>query len=506
MCSHDIQTCLQIPIPLSMKNVSHTPPVCLPTRGDHEAIEILEKFGKALLRPEDEITQAQNLAAGFSDIVVILERPRHRRNHKFDVSFEEFVQRCKTLLAIDELIRFATKGARSIHTVTVLDAFSYRSDKYATDEDKQCHEVLAQILKVKKPKVILRCHRDAYYDEWLKQIELPGENYQLERKEISIFDGYKTIVLQSFHPSCAVNNADCRPEYRALLMYHFVAAFSELTSKFILPDTAEGIRKLCLNKGERKPSDICKYEPWQAAHLISRVLEKPYKSLIDIQFVGIADETPSESRSKQTQAFSALYGSLKRLFGNSSSFGGLAIAKSVLFLWKRHFEEDQLYDHVMSWLVIRGNQQRDWFASETGRIHDQRTLEEQLSSLQVSASSIIRDIRSLIDDFLPLLCRASGFHFRREHLADDCRAQIIGFYERHNELLRRHLGDLPMSDINYAIDIRTLLASCEMFLSAFQDRTYEPVRQDYADAMSCLKKLAEISDSTCQGDISYAPE
>lgn len=54
-----------------------------------------------------------------------------------------------------------------------------------------------------------------------------------------------------------------------------------------------------------------------------------------------------------------------------------------------------------------------------------------------------------------------------------------------------------MSDINYAIDIRTLLASCEMFLSAFHDGTYEPVRRDYADAMFCLKKLAQIIDSTC---------
>lgn len=62
-----------------MKDLSHAPPVCLPTRGDHEAIEILEKFGKALLQPEDEITQAQNLAAGFSDIVVILERPRQKK-------------------------------------------------------------------------------------------------------------------------------------------------------------------------------------------------------------------------------------------------------------------------------------------------------------------------------------------------------------------------------------------------------------------------------------------
>ncbi|KAH1415213.1 hypothetical protein KXV70_004883 [Aspergillus fumigatus] len=480
---------------MSMKDLVRAPPVCLPTRGDQETIEILEKFGKALLRPEDEVAQAQNLAAGFSDIVVLLERPRHRRDHKFDVSFEDFVKSCKTLLALDELIRFATKGARSIYTVTVLDAFSYQPDKYATEQDKQCHEVLAQILRAKKPKVILRCHRGAYCDEWLKQVELPGENYRLGRKEICIVNDHTTVVLQSFHPSCAVNNADCRPEYRALLMYHFVAAFLELTSQFALPETAEEIRKLCLKSGERRPEDIRKYKPWEAATLISRVLEIPYQGP-GMQFIGFADEAPSESRSTQVRAFRALYGSLQQLFGNTNSFGGLAIAKIVLFLWKQHFQKDPLYDHVMSWLVIRGNQQKNWFACETRLIPDQRTVEEQLSALELSTPSITRNIRSIIDEVLPLLCRASATLVRGEHLADDCRAQIIDTYEKHNELVRRHLGELSMSDINYAMHIRTLLASCETFLSAFNEGTYGQRRRDYVDAMLCLKELAEVIDST----------
>ncbi|PLB49660.1 hypothetical protein P170DRAFT_437226 [Aspergillus steynii IBT 23096] len=494
MHSHDIQTCLEIPVPLSMKDRVRAPPACLPISGDHEAMEILEKFGKVLLRPEDEITQAQNLAAGFSDIVVLLERPRHRRDHKFDVSFEDFIKSCKTLLAVDELIRFASKGARSIHTVTVLDAFSYRPDKYATEEDKQCHEVLAQILRAKKPKVILRCHRDAYHDEWLKRIELPGEDYRLRRKESSIVDNHTTVVLQSFHPSCAVNNADCRPEYRALLMYHFVAAFSELTSKFTLPETAEEIRELCLTKGERRPEDIHKYEPWQAASVISRVLEKPYPN--GVKFIGFADETPSESRSTQIKASTALYGWLKRLFGNANYFSGLAIAKIVLFLWKRHFQEDPLYDHVMSWLVLRGNEQKDWFACETHLVPDKRTIEEQLSGLQLSTPSIIRDIRTIKDEVLILLGRASATLIRGEHLADDCRAQLIDSYEKHNELVCSHLGELSMSDINHAMHIRTLLISCEVSLSAISDQTFISRKQDYIDAMLCLKRLAEVIDST----------
>jgi hypothetical protein len=119
----DTTTCLGIPVPLSLKRIVSVPPVCYPSQGDKETIEILQHFGKELRLPANEITQACNLASGFSDIVIILERPR--RIHKFKNSFTEFVKDCPTLKAVDELIRLATKGARSIHTVTVLDVFSF---------------------------------------------------------------------------------------------------------------------------------------------------------------------------------------------------------------------------------------------------------------------------------------------------------------------------------------------------------------------------------------------
>ncbi|BDD54906.1 hypothetical protein MAP00_000479 [Monascus purpureus] len=198
--------------------------MCLPSRGDEETTEILHSLGSNFNSKNDEVTQACNLAAGSSDIVIILERPLHARKHGFNVSFEQFVRGSRTLSAVDELIRFATQGARSIYNVTVLNAFSYQPDKSTTERDQECHEALACILQRKKPKVILRCHREQYRDEWLRCIELPGEEYRLDRKEINITEEYITIVLQSFHPSCAINNADYRPEYRALLIYHFVAA------------------------------------------------------------------------------------------------------------------------------------------------------------------------------------------------------------------------------------------------------------------------------------------
>lgn len=90
-------------------------------RIDHQVLDLIREFGRKLGRPENGIQHACNLASGLSGLVVILERPA-RRNYR--LNFEQFVLACDTLKAVDDLIIFATDGAKSIYTVTILDAFS----------------------------------------------------------------------------------------------------------------------------------------------------------------------------------------------------------------------------------------------------------------------------------------------------------------------------------------------------------------------------------------------
>lgn len=169
--------------------------------------------------------------------LITLQRPN--RSHNYRVSFEQFVLDSKTLWAVDELIRLATNVTRSIHPVTVLDAFTYKPSGNADIPDKCCHELLAQILRVMKPRVIIRYLTDDYHNAWMKQIELPAVDHQLVRKELQIDGNHTAIVMQSFHPSRAVNHAKFRPEYRALLIYHLVAGFAELNGPFRLRECAE---------------------------------------------------------------------------------------------------------------------------------------------------------------------------------------------------------------------------------------------------------------------------
>lgn len=118
--------CLEIPMPQCLQQSLETPPICMACQKDLDTIQVLRDVGNERQHPEHEIIQATNLASGLSDIVVILPRPRSDENHRFDVDFNDFVQRCETLKVVDELIRFASNGTRSIHTVTVLNACSYQ--------------------------------------------------------------------------------------------------------------------------------------------------------------------------------------------------------------------------------------------------------------------------------------------------------------------------------------------------------------------------------------------
>lgn len=246
--NYNYRICLGIPIPLSVQALPRTPPASFHHLGDLNSLQALKDFGKEFDVPCDEIDQACNLASGPADIVVILERPKTRTSHKYGYPFPQFVSCCKTLWAVDDLIQFATNGARSIHTVTVLDAFSFKPDNKSHIPDERCHQLLADIIRAKKPKVVIRCHTGGYNDPWMKQFELPSKEYKFERREIRASGNHRTTILQSFHPSLAVNYAARRPEYRCLLIYHFIAAFAELSGVSQLHEDAEEIRQLCMKK------------------------------------------------------------------------------------------------------------------------------------------------------------------------------------------------------------------------------------------------------------------
>ncbi|SCO24422.1 unnamed protein product [Fusarium fujikuroi] len=143
--------CLDIPVPRCVQKLVSESLVCLSNEQDIKAVDLIRNFGNEFGRRRDEIDQACNLASGPSDVVILLERPH--KSQTYHGTFGEFVKRCKTLKSVDELIRFSSKGARSIHTVTVLDAFSFKPQDATPIPSERCHQLIEEVLKLETLKL-----------------------------------------------------------------------------------------------------------------------------------------------------------------------------------------------------------------------------------------------------------------------------------------------------------------------------------------------------------------
>lgn len=240
--------CLDIPVPRCVREILLEPPVCPPRDEDNKVLDLIKSFGLRFHRPEDEIKQACNLASGLSDLAIILERPRE--DQPFSSNFDEFVEECETLKRVDELIRLGSKGARSIHTVTVLDAFSFSPKPKDRENpklplpppDEDCQELIEQIVKLKRPKVIVACWQGACGNPFVLRFKSLGVG------TFPIFTGavvitQKTTVIQSFHPGCVLNyDVSFKAYCRMLLMCHFIIAFRVLAGSTEIPAWIETIR------------------------------------------------------------------------------------------------------------------------------------------------------------------------------------------------------------------------------------------------------------------------
>lgn len=237
---------LGIPIPKSLARLPRQPPVCWFTTNDQISLDSIQEFGDEFRCPENETQQALNLASGPSDIIIILQRPAP--NHDYNVSFEQFVQDCKTLKAVDELIRFGTKGTRSIYTVTILDAFMFKPKGRVGIPDERCHQLLANVIDLKSPRLILRCHKESYDDSRLKFLEQDCEDYKCPIKSRTTENQSTQYFAQCFHPSLAVNYKEFRPEYRIFLLLHFTEAFRKLGKPLRKCSARNFIREQCISK------------------------------------------------------------------------------------------------------------------------------------------------------------------------------------------------------------------------------------------------------------------
>lgn len=236
-------TCLGVPLPKSMRALPRAPPVVMGNPKDTEAVSILRRFGESHRIPQAEIGRACDLASGPRDVVILLDRPA--KNHLYNVTSEVFVKDSPTLKALDDMIRFATNGARSIHTVAVFDAHPFAPKGRVEDVNHRirypkyvdCEQTVRKMLLVKEPRVVICCwapNLDTKSQDDTKSVlsEFVSSGVAKPLPAItSVFlnDGYILTRVHSFHPGTVLNHDVCSVDLRILLIHHFVIAFASLS-------------------------------------------------------------------------------------------------------------------------------------------------------------------------------------------------------------------------------------------------------------------------------------
>ncbi|RDW57891.1 uncharacterized protein DSM5745_11409 [Aspergillus mulundensis] len=338
-------TCLGIGLPSCLRDL----PVSTPTSADSEDVaaskgqrvrEAICTLGEKSQTPQVEVEEACYLAAGLSDVVILLERPKPRHN---------YIQRCPSLKAVDELVKLATNGTRSINNTSVIDAFLLKPvPEQARPTDSECFTTVEQILTIKQPRVLICCWSGECQNDTLALLRSRGVG-SVAMRSVARLNGNEMIVYHSFHPATAVCWNKCQPALRALLAYHFAAAFLELRHPQEPPEWALKLSKSAAgtNWNER---------------LSLKAADASFRSLLVI-ILGDekVDSVWPQTESTPSHVWSEIPSTLVRdLPTTSHQPGALAVAEATL-LWREYFSDKPEFQQVLSELLKLGNRQNGFY-------------------------------------------------------------------------------------------------------------------------------------------------
>ena len=207
---------------------------------DGKALDLIKDFGTEFQRHGHEIQKACELTSGLSDVIVILERPAF--GHNYALKFADFVRGSKTLDAVDQLIRLASKDIRNIQNVTVLDAFPFKPLNERSIPAARCHDLIAKILELKRPRIVICCWQGLCDHPLLATVRSAGIGSWPLLDQVNM-NSNTSLLIRSFHPATAVWYHRHKPSLRMLLISHFAVAFAMLSGLPVVPDWIKEIGK-----------------------------------------------------------------------------------------------------------------------------------------------------------------------------------------------------------------------------------------------------------------------
>jgi hypothetical protein len=200
----------------------------------------LQDAGKAITLQEIQFGRKLAMPRTKGGVVILLERPpKHQR---YDGDFDHVVQQCATLRAIDDVLRNICGS--SLEETSCFDAFPFQNGVRG-DNDFEAYEVFKEMMKEKKPEVVLCCYRspDATLFDFISSIGVG----KMHTRQFPLGGQFCTPV-NAFHPSLAVNYNKSESCFRNLYILEALKAFHEIDGAWTDQDWMHELRSFCAKR------------------------------------------------------------------------------------------------------------------------------------------------------------------------------------------------------------------------------------------------------------------
>lgn len=206
-------------IPTALERLTSQPEWSAITSVNH--LSYIASFSRYLELGSHTLINAESLANGFTDLVVVLTSPTNKAD---SLPFETMVSASRTLRFLDNTLRWVTRGKRNIRNTIILDGQVLRSQNLQRNEsraerqrhDHQGFQVVKDTCNMVEPRVMLVCNCSPFETTELLMADLlvssVSEAGSIEKHAWS--SGAEVKMVKSFHPEFV---AKCQePGYRTL--------------------------------------------------------------------------------------------------------------------------------------------------------------------------------------------------------------------------------------------------------------------------------------------------
>lgn len=196
----------------------------------------LRSLAEELEVTEHALRNAEYLAKGFEDLVILLTEPSDKEEYALyeEISWDKDDPYPCAVQLLDQALQFAFKGQRNVENTIVLDVRPLRSrkaadledDKTRRQNDEHAYAALRKMLSLLRPKVLVICHcdkrvikKDAMPEYLCSSVGSAGESAFLKME-----GGHKCIKISSFHPMYFARTKKEEPLQRAVRKHLFDAS------------------------------------------------------------------------------------------------------------------------------------------------------------------------------------------------------------------------------------------------------------------------------------------